>query len=76
MAKLNQKKRDSMPKSDFAGKGTSFPINDKDHVEKAVQMAKFASPATKAKIKSKAKAMGVNAPSLGGSKSGSKKDKK
>ena len=73
MAKLNQKKRNKMPKSEFAGPGTSFPVNDKEHVEKAVQMAKFASPKTKAKIKAAANKMGVNAPSLNGGKKSGKK---
>jgi hypothetical protein len=34
-------------------------MNDKAHAQKAVQMEKFASPATKKKINARAKAMGV-----------------
>jgi hypothetical protein len=35
-------------------------MEDKAHAEKAVQLEKFASPATKARINSRARAMGVN----------------
>lgn len=35
-------------------------MEDKAHAEKAVQLEKFASPATKAKINSRARAMGVS----------------
>ena len=78
MARLTMKQRKKMPKSKFAGPGTSFPVNDKEHVQKAVQLAKYASPATKKKIKAAAKKMGVNAPSLGLNlkKKGKRKKKK
>lgn len=60
MARLNAKQRKALPASDFAGPGRSFPMNDKAHAEKAVQLERYASPATKAKINARAKAMGVN----------------
>lgn len=60
MARLNAKQRKALPASDFAGPGRSFPMEDKVHAEKAVQLEKFASPATKAKINARAKAMGIN----------------
>lgn len=34
--KLDAAKRRSMPKSDFAGGGTSFPVNDKVHARLAI----------------------------------------
>lgn len=36
MAKLTAAKRRKMPKSEFAGGGTSFPINDKEHARLAI----------------------------------------
>jgi hypothetical protein len=36
MANLYQAKRNKMPKSEFAGKGTSFPINDATHARLAI----------------------------------------
>jgi hypothetical protein len=60
MARLSAKERKALPSSDFAGPGGSFPMEDKEHAQKAVQLEKFASPATKAKINARAKAMGVN----------------
>lgn len=60
MARLSAKQRKALPSGDFAGPGRSFPMNDKVHAEKAVQLEKYASPATKAKINARAKAMGVN----------------
>lgn len=60
MARLNAKQRKALPASDFAGPSRSFPMEDKIHAEKAVQLEKFASPATKAKINARAKAMGIN----------------
>jgi len=59
MARLTAAQRKKLPKKSFAGPGRSFPMNDKAHARKAVQMEKFASPATKKKINARAKAMGV-----------------
>lgn len=39
MAKLSAGKRRSMPKSQFAGPGKSFPVNDKAHQRLAVSGA-------------------------------------
>jgi hypothetical protein len=60
MARLTSKQRKALPSGAFAGPGRSFPMNDKTHAEKAVQLEKFASPSTKAKINARARAMGVN----------------
>lgn len=37
--KLTTKARKAIPKSKFAGPGRSFPIEDKEHAEKAIQLA-------------------------------------
>ena len=60
MARLTSKQRKSLPSGSFAGPDRSFPMEDKAHAEKAVQLEKFAAPATKAKINSRARAMGVS----------------
>ena len=39
MAKLEAAARNALPKSEFAGPGRSFPINDKEHARKAIQLA-------------------------------------
>jgi len=39
MAKLTAGKRASMPKSQFAGPGKSFPVNDKVHQRMAISGA-------------------------------------
>jgi len=39
MARLSTKERSSLPSSEFAGPGRSFPIPDKVHAEKAIQLA-------------------------------------
>lgn len=39
MAVLDQAARDKMPKKDFAGPGTSFPIGDKSHARLAISGA-------------------------------------
>lgn len=66
MARLKAAQRKKLPAGDFAGPGRSFPMEDKVHAEKAVQLEKFASPATKAKINRRAEAMGVNVSSPDG----------
>ena len=60
MSKLSAKQRKAMPSGEFAGPGRSFPMNDVTHARMAVSMEKYASPATKAKINARAKAMGVD----------------
>jgi len=61
MAKLSDKKRSELPKKDFAGPNRSFPVNDKIHAEKALQLAPRAehagtiSHSTEARIESKAR---------------------
>ncbi len=39
MARLTTKQRNKLPNSAFAGPGRSFPVNDKVHAEKALQLA-------------------------------------
>lgn len=59
--KLTQAKRDAMPKSDFAGPGESFPVNDATHARLAIggatraERAGHISPSTAAVIKAKAR---------------------
>ncbi len=65
MAKLTAKDRASMPKKDFAGKGKSFPVNDKTHARMAISgatrsynagnISKSTESAIKAKARSKLK---------------------
>lgn len=54
MAKLTAKQRKALPDSAFAGPGRSFPMNDAAHKKAAVMLQKFASPATRKKIKARA----------------------
>lgn len=59
MAKLTTSMRAALPKSTFAGPGRSFPIPDKNHAKAAlidIPKAKL-SPASAAKIRTRAKAM-------------------
>ena len=54
MAKLNAKKRNALPGSDFAGPDNSYPINDANHARNALARAsQHASPELKAKIRAK-----------------------
>ncbi len=60
MAKLTTKKRNKLPKSDFAGPDRSYPVEDRSHAAnakaRASQMEKAGklSPSSKAKIDAKA----------------------
>jgi hypothetical protein len=54
MAKLNAKRRNALPDSDFAGPDRSFPINDPSHARNALARAST-HPELKAKIKAKVK---------------------
>lgn len=62
MAKLNAAKRRSMPKSDFAGPGKSFPDSDPTHARLAIsgatrsERAGNISSAEEQKIKARARA--------------------
>lgn len=61
MAKLSTIARRAMPKSEFAGPGKSFPVNDKTHARLAIPMATRSeragniSAGTADKIKAKAR---------------------
>lgn len=63
MAKLTTTQRKRLPKSEFAGPGRSYPVNDKEHARKAIQLsargvkAGNISESTREKIVSKAKRM-------------------
>lgn len=60
MAKLTTKARKTLPKSDFAGPGRSYPVQDRSHASNAKartsQQVKAGnlSPSAKAKIDAKA----------------------
>ena len=57
MAKLRAATRRAMPKSEFAGPGRSYPVNDRTHAVLAKAMAaRYASPGERAKIDAKANA--------------------
>lgn len=62
MANLTQAKRNALPRSSFAGSGTSFPINDANHARLAIGGATRSlragniSASTAASIKAKARA--------------------
>lgn len=58
MAKLSSKARKSMPKSEFAGPGRSFPIPDRKHAKAALMDLNKSSisPSAKAKVRSRADA--------------------
>lgn len=70
MARLTAAQRRKLSKKSFAGPGRSFPMEDKSHIRAAVREEKFASPATRKKINSRARAAGV---SVGGKTSRRKK---
>lgn len=54
MAKLSTSSRNKLPAKDFAGKGRSYPIEDKGHAKAAIARAEEFSPPDKAKIIAKA----------------------
>ena len=62
MSDLTASKRKGMKKSQFAGPGKSFPVNDKEHARLAIggatrsERAGNISKSTEAKIKAKARA--------------------
>ncbi len=57
MSRLTAGQRSDMPKSEFAGPGRSYPVNDPVHARLAKAMAaKYASPGERAKIDAKANA--------------------
>lgn len=63
MATLTTKKRNALPKKDFAGPGRSYPVEDKAHAANAKARASQMeakgklSPSAKAKIDAKANAV-------------------
>jgi hypothetical protein len=58
MRDLTPKVRAHMPKSEFAGPGTSYPVPDAAHAKLAKAMAgKFAAPALRARVDAKANAV-------------------
>lgn len=56
MAKLNAKRRNALPESEFAGPDRSYPIPDENHARNALsRSSQFASPSLRAKIRAKVK---------------------
>ena len=71
MSKLTSKARNALPKSDFAGPGRSYPVEDKAHARAAKsRAAQFASPELKAKIDAKADRVLAGHRATGGACSG------
>lgn len=72
MATLSGRSRAKMPAKSFAGgkpKGSPegrFPINDATHVRSALSRIRFATPTEAARIRSKAKSMGIGKPARKG----------
>lgn len=68
MSKLTSSQRNSLPNSDFAGPGRSYPIENRSHAANAEARAtQFASPALKAEVDS---AVSKKFPGMGQKKSG------
>lgn len=54
MPKLNAKKRNALPGSDFAVPGRKFPVNDRSHARNALaRVAQHGSPKEKAEVRAK-----------------------
>lgn len=54
MAKLDAKKRDALPKRDFAGPDRSYPVNDANHARNALaRVSQFGTSDLKAKVRAK-----------------------
>jgi hypothetical protein len=75
MAKLNAKKRNALPGSDFAVPGRRYPVNDASHARNALaRVAQHGSPKEKAEVRAK---VHEKFPGIGGGgsmkKSGGKK---
>ncbi len=72
MAKLSTKSRDKLPKSDFAGPGRSYPVEDKAHARNA--KARASEMENKGKMSKSAEAkIDAKADKVLKGKSGSKK---
>lgn len=68
MAKLSSSQRNSLPSSEFAGPGGSYPIPDRSHAANAkARVSEFGSPALKAEVDS---AVSRKFPGMGKKKSG------
>jgi len=66
MAKLTSKTRDALPKSDFAGPGRSYPIEDKAHARNALaRVSQFGTAALKDQVRAK---VHQKFPDIGGEK--------
>lgn len=55
--KLTSKSRNKLPTKDFAGKGRSYPVEDKGHAKAAIARAEEFNPPDKAHIIAKAEAV-------------------
>lgn len=56
MAKLTAAARKKLPAKDFAGKGRSFPIEDKKHARAALMLIGKAPASERASIRARARA--------------------
>lgn len=70
MGKLSARGRRQVKRGNFAGPGRSFPIHDKAHARKALQMAPKSSKVSTAKVK---KAVCARYPAMPACKKGGKK---
>lgn len=56
MAKLTSKKREALPKKEFAGSDRSYPIEDKNHAKNALaRVSQFGTSDLKAKVRAAVK---------------------
>ena len=56
MAKLTAKKRNALPKKEFAGPDRSYPIEDKNHARNALaRVSQFGTSDLKAKVRAAVK---------------------
>jgi hypothetical protein len=79
MAKLNAKKRNALPSSDFAVAGRKYPVNDPNHARDALaRVAQHGSPKEKAEVKEKVKSKypGIGMKKSTGSKSRGREETK
>ena len=71
MAKLTARRRNALPKSDFAGPDRSYPVPDRSHAQSALaRVSQFGSSALKAAVRKKVHA---KFPSIGKMEGGSVK---
>lgn len=57
MGRLTTKQRKNLPDSDFAGKGRTYPVEDRGHAKSAIARAEEYNPPDKARIEARAEAV-------------------